>query len=168
MEWQKQGHKQLLEHVIALPQLLLAKSSPALTAEEHHQRSLYVLAWVADHMALPYLRTLHKTKGHLLPISLENARDLLMSSVLVMYTLNDFDRIHGNPVVSWLTAPTYALVVPDNAQPLHPAPIDCLRHWHHNSIRTMEWIVSWMPVCYVFALCDLNLAWVLGRLIKIV
>ena len=49
-----------------------------------------------------------------------------MSSLLVMYTANNFDQIHGSSVISWLTAPTYARVVPNSAQPLHPAPIDLL------------------------------------------
>ena len=49
-----------------------------------------------------------------------------MSFVLVMYTASDLDRIHGSPVISWLTAPTYALMVPENTQSLHPAPIDLL------------------------------------------
>ena len=123
---------------MAFPQLLPAKWSPTLTAEEDHQLSLYVLAWLADHMALPHLRTLLKTKGQLPQISLENKRDLLMSPVLVMYTTNDFDRIHGSPLVSWLPAPTYALMVPEIARPLHSAPIDLLSQCRHSLIKRME------------------------------
>ena len=117
-EWQKQGHKQVLEHIAALPKLLRAKTSSTLTAEDHHQVSLHVLAWVSDHMALPHLRTLHKAKGHVPLITSENARELIMNLVLLMYAADDLDRINGKSLISWITAPTYTLMIPDNAQPL--------------------------------------------------
>ena len=63
VEWQKHGHKPILEHIMALPKLLPANTTSNSTAEDHHQLSLHILSWLADHVALLHLRTLHKFKG---------------------------------------------------------------------------------------------------------
>ena len=125
-EWQKHGHKQILEHIMALPKLLPAKNTSNLTAEDHHQLSLHVLSWLADHVALPHLRTLHKFKGQIPSISIENAREQPMNSILFMNTANDLNRIHRSGTISWITAPTYALMIPDNAHPMSSDHIDLL------------------------------------------
>ena len=125
-EWQKHGHKQILEHILALPSLLPAKTTSNMTAEDHHQLSLHILSWFADHIALPHLRTLYKFKGQIPSISIENAREHLMNSILFMNTAGDLDRIHGTGVISWITAPTYALMIPDNAHPMPSEQIDLL------------------------------------------
>ena len=117
-EWQKHGHKQILEHIMALPKLL--------TAKDHHQPSLHILSWLAHHIALPHLRTLHKFKGQIPSISIENAREQLMNSILFVNTANDLDRIHGAGAMSWITAPTYALMKPENAHPMSSDHIDLL------------------------------------------
>ena len=36
-EWQKHGHKQILEHIMALPKLLPAKTTWNMTVEDHHR-----------------------------------------------------------------------------------------------------------------------------------
>ena len=74
-EWQKHGDKQMLEHIMALPSLLPAKTTSNMTAEDHHQLSLHILSWLADHIALPHLRSLYKFKGQIPSISIENARN---------------------------------------------------------------------------------------------
>ena len=70
---------------MAPPKLLPTKFTLILTAEDHHQLSLHVLSWLADHIAVPHLRTLHK-----------------------------------------FTAPTYALMILDNAHPMSSDLIDLL------------------------------------------
>ena len=111
---------------MALPKLLPTETTSTLTAEDHHQLSLHILSWLADHVALPHLRTLHKFKGQIPLISIENAREHLMNSILFMNTTNDLDRIHGSGTTSWITAPTYALMIPDNAHPMSSDHIDLL------------------------------------------
>ena len=49
-----------------------------------------------------------------------------MNSILFMNTANDLDRIHGTGVISWITAPTYALMIPDNAHPMPSEQVDLL------------------------------------------
>ena len=49
-----------------------------------------------------------------------------MNSILFMNTANDLDRIHGAGAISWITAPTYALMLPDNAHPMSSDHINLL------------------------------------------
>ena len=125
-EWQKHGHKHILEHIMALPKLLPTKTTSNLTTEDHHQLSLHLLSCLAGHVALPHLRVLHKFKGQIPSISIENAREHLPNSILFMDTANDIDWIQGLGTISWITAPTYALVIPDNAHPMSSDHIDLL------------------------------------------
>ena len=111
---------------MALPNLLLAKTTSNMTAQDHHQLSLHILSWLADHIALPHLRTLHKYKGQIPSISIEIAREQLMNSILFMNTANGLDRIHGTGVISWTTPSTYALMIPNNAHPISSDHIDVL------------------------------------------
>ena len=125
-KWQKHGHKQILEHILALPNLLPAKTTSNMTAKDHHQLSLHILSWLADHIALPHLRTLHKLKGKIQSISIDNAKEQLMHSIVFVNTAIDPDRIHGAGAISWIIAPTYALMVPDNAHPMSSDHINLL------------------------------------------
>ena len=102
-EWQKPGHKQILEHIMALPKLLPAKTTSNMIAQDHHQLSLHILSWLLDDIALPHPRPLHKFKGQTPSISIENAREQLMNSILFMNIANDLDRIHGAGAISWIT-----------------------------------------------------------------
>ena len=49
-----------------------------------------------------------------------------MNSILFMNTANDLDRIQGSGTISWITAPTYTLMIPDNAHPMSSDHIDLL------------------------------------------
>ena len=80
-EWQKHGHKQIVEHIMALQKLLPAKTTSNMIAEDHHHLNLHILAWLTGHIALPHLRTLHKFKGRIPSISIENATAQLMNSL---------------------------------------------------------------------------------------
>ena len=124
--WQKHGHKQILEHIMALPKLLRTKTTSNLTAEDYHLLGLHIVSWLADHVALPHLKTLHKFKGHIPSKSIQNAREQPMNSILFMNTANDLYRIHGSGTVSWILAPTYALMMPDNAHLMSSNHIDLL------------------------------------------
>ena len=111
---------------MALPKLLLIKTTLTLTAEVHHQLSLHVPSLLADHVALPHLRTLHKFQRQIPLISFENAREHLMNSILYINTANDVDRIHALGTFRWITTPTYALMIPEIAHPMSSDHIDLL------------------------------------------
>ena len=72
-----------------LPKLLPLKSTST-TTEDHDQLSLHVFMWLVDHMPLPHLCSLQKFKGQVPHMSLDNARDRLMNSVIFMHTTHDF------------------------------------------------------------------------------
>ena len=49
-----------------------------------------------------------------------------MNSILLMYAADDLDCVNGKNLVPWVTAPMYALMIPENAQPLLCDQIDLL------------------------------------------
>ena len=106
--------------------LLPAKTTLNMVAEDHHQLNLHILSWLAYQVALTHLRPLHKFKGQIPSISIENAREQLMNSILFMNTANGLDRIHGAGAISWITPPTNALMIPHNAHPMSSDDIDSL------------------------------------------
>ena len=85
-KWQIHCHKQFLEHNMALPKLLPGKTTSNIRAKDHHQLSLHILSWLADHRALSHVRALHNFTGQMPWISIQNAREQLTDSILFMNT----------------------------------------------------------------------------------
>ena len=114
--WNKQGIKEILSQLIEFPKFMPSKLSGDLSAVGHHHLCVFVLAWVANAIALPHLKCAIWQKGLISLATPKTVRDIVMSSVVRLGTTHKLFQFGGDRLLSWVTAPTCAIMVPDAAE----------------------------------------------------
>ena len=112
----KQGIKENFSQLIEFPKFMPPKLSGDLSAVDHHHLCEFLLAWIADAIALPHFKCAIGQKGLISLATHEIVRDIVMSSVVRLRTTEDLFQFDGDRLPSWVTAPTYAIMVPDAAE----------------------------------------------------
>ena len=103
-------------HFVELPKFMPPKLSGDLSAVDHHHLCVFLLAWIADAIALPHLKCAIRQKGIISLATPETVRDIFMNSVVRLKTTDELFQLGGDRLPSWVTTPTYAVMVPDAAK----------------------------------------------------
>ena len=127
VDWNKQCMKEILGQLVGLPKFMPPKLNGGLSAVDHHHLCIHLLAWVANAIALPHLKCATCRKGLISLAASEIVRDIVMNSVIRLKTADELFQLGGDRLPSWVTAPTYAIRIPDAAEQM-PDPLRELAH----------------------------------------
>ena len=113
--------KEILGQLIELPKFMPPKINGDLSVVDHHHLCVFLLVWIADAIALPHLKCAIRQIGIISLATPETVRDIVVNSVVRPKTTDDLSQLGGDGLPSWVTAPTYAIMVPDAAEQMpHP------------------------------------------------